>query len=220
MDMVREKILKIRLLDRSNPPRPPREASAIQHIIKLKVNFNDIRQVGSALAFLTYRAGDSEILQDLKSMLARRLSMEAFSRSWVTLSEVRTRKMADRLPFIRTGARFFELLRGFPAVEHLELFLEESASCQPEVTDGADIIRAKREGILFQLTKAVGNLTDQRVILTPFTKGVFMDLYGSDLEVLRAHAQHRLTPTSIAECLLKQVLDTETGLPFNIKLPD
>jgi hypothetical protein len=196
-----------------------RENAGLQRLIDLKVDLADGQQVSAACSLLVHREGEGELVQDIKSMVIRRLSLEALSRSWVTLKDLKLRTM--RQEFNVTAERIFALLKGFPAVEHLEHFSEVPMECFPAKEDGADILRAKREGLLYYLTKIISCcLADQQVILSPFNKTTFFDLYGTEIMTLGDHARSPLTPKPIADCLKQHVLETETGLPFNISLPD
>jgi len=196
-----------------------RESAGLKRLIDIKIDVAESCEVNSAMRLLAHRAGDGPLTQDIKTMVIRRLALEAFSRSWVTLRDLKLRTM--RQEFVVTAERIFALLNGFPPVEHLEHFCQVPMECSPEKEDGLDILRAKREGLLYYLTKIIScSLTDQQVILSPFTKTMFLELYGTEIMTLGDHARSPLTPRPIADSLKKQVLETETGLPFNISLPN
>lgn len=196
-----------------------RESAGLKRLIELKVDLTEPREVNAAMSLLMYRSGEGPLVQDIKSMVIRRLSLEALSRSWVTLRDLDLR--TTRQEYAVTAERIFALLKGFPAVAHLDRFYEMPMECFPAKEDGADILRAKREGLLFYLTKIISCcLANQQVIIEPFSKSMFLELYGTEMMTLGDHARSPLTPRPIADCLQKQVLETKTGLPFNINLPD
>ena len=194
-----------------------------QRLITLRADYARPESLNQAHAALKYASGDSILAQDIKTVVIRRIAMEAFSNSWVRLDQVMSGLRRERKPFEEIAKRFMGLMDAFPPVENLEPFLlAKWPKCSPRKKDGETILRAKREAIITALTTLIyEKLSSQGVIISAFfVPEIFVPeegICGLLVSILKEHLDY--APLEMARCIKYQILDTESGMPFNIGLP-
>jgi hypothetical protein len=163
------------------------------------------------MEFLRYQKGDKNFVQDMKALVIRRLACEALSLS--------------RLEMHR---RFDNLLTGFPSPAFMLDFMipknhelgeasEVIETCRPASTDTNVVLRAKQEGLLFNLTTLIqDNFTIFESRVTPkFKRKDFINFFSWVWEMLREFTPYM--PKELAELVQIHVFDPP--LPFDIEFP-
>ena len=206
------KVVKFNPSATSIKPQAMSPAACLNRLRHLSLRSITAQNPQSALNFLRYAKGDSELIQDMKALVIRRISCEAFS-----LSNSRIYKAFDRL------------LEGFPNVPMMKDYMipevkklgqagEVIETCQSQAGDSSIILRAKREALLFNLTQLIhDNFDEFQGIQKPrFNKAEFIEVCSWIWDML-GQFQPRL-PNELSELINIHVFTPE--LPFDIVLPD
>ena len=177
----------------------------------LSLNSVNPRNLQSILEFLRYQKGDSELLQDMKALVVRRLACEAFSQSRFDVHQG-FEKLLDlfpRPPFMRD----FMIPRKHELGEPQEVI----DTCRPAANDTNMVLRGKREGLLFNLTRLI---QDSYAVIgnkavAKFKRGEFIECFSWTWEMLRDFYP------SMRKELTEQVQAHVFAppLPFDIELP-
>ncbi len=165
----------------------------------------------SIMEFLRYQKGNSNFVRDMKALVIRRLACEALS-----LSQLEIHRNLD------------ELLNDFPLPPMTRDFMipknhelgaarEIIETCHRAPGDTNVVLRAKQEGLLFNLTMLIQkNFTIHENLVTPkYKRSVFINLFSWTWEMLREFTPYM--PGELAELVQIHVFDPP--LPFNIELP-
>jgi hypothetical protein len=165
----------------------------------------------NVIEFLRYQKGNGNFVQDMKALVIRRLACEALS-----------------LSHLEMHRRFDELLNDFPPPPLMRGFMipkkhelgeaqEIIETCRPAPGDTNVVLRAKQEGLLFNLTLLIqetftiyGNRATSK-----FKKKDFINLFSWIWEMLREFTPYM--PRELAELVKIHVFDPP--LPFDIELP-
>lgn len=164
----------------------------------------------SVIEFLRYQKGDSFIVQDMKALVIRRLACEALS-----------------LSHLEMHRRFDNLLTDFPSPPFMRDFMmpnkhemgeasEIIETCRPGPRDTNVVLRAKQEGLLFNLTTLIQEtFTIYKNRVTPkFKRKDFINCFSWVWEMLREFTPYM--PKELAELVQIHVFDPP--LPFDIEL--
>ncbi len=205
------KVVSFKLVSTPGKPRPMSVEEYFSRLKSFTFQLIASHSLSRALNFLCHAKGDSELVQDMKALVIRRLSCEALS-----VSNTRIHQACD------------QLLVGFPEVpmmkEHMVPGFRELGeardvieTCRPKPGDPPLVLRAKREALLFNITLLIADSFDEHQgIQTPrFKKAEFIELFSWIWQRLPG-----FQPTMDSK--LSRLVDIHVlapELPFNIFLP-
>jgi hypothetical protein len=180
----------------------------------LRLGYHSVKPGNQAriINFLKYEKGDSELVQDIKALVIRRIAIEAYSRNNQNVFQAFYDLLGDIPPPI--------MMRDYMIPEHHRLgeasgFIE---SCRPHLNDSPLFLRAKREALLFNLAKMLMNLHFPMSSVMNYlcNKTEFKEFFSWVVDLVREHLSSM--PPELAQLTNVHVLKPE--LPFNIQLPD
>jgi hypothetical protein len=164
------------------------------------------------LNLLAYKKGDNEVLQDIKAVVIRRISCEAFTHGDLGIYAV-----------------FEVLLRDFPTPPFMRDFMIPRESrlgearevielCRPGTGDTNLVLRGKREALLYNLTKLIldTSVPIAGVMNHQFNRADFVEAFSWTWRMLEDF-RPSLSP-QLAEVIDAHVL--KPPVPFNIQLKD
>ena len=164
------------------------------------------------ISLLKYKPGDSELVQDIKALVIRRIACEALSHNKLDVSE-----------------KFSDLLDDFPAPPLMRDYMipeehklgqaqEFIEACRPSPNDSYIVLRAKREALFSNLMNLIRNIHVQiEGVMNYRCKKAEFEMYYSWIpDLVREHLP--FMPAQLAELVEVHILKPE--LPFNIQLPD
>jgi hypothetical protein len=205
------KVVRLNPIASSIRPQATSPAAYLNRLRHLSLRAINSRNLQHVANYLRSAKGDSELLQDMKALVVRRLASQALSYS---------------MPHIyRT---FDALLTDFPAVplmrDHMVHQVRELGearevigTCRLRLGDSPMILRAKQEALLFNLTLLIkDNFVDFNGTYTSrFKKAEFIELFSWIWEMTRDF-QPRMAD-ELSELIDIHVLNPQ--LPFDIHLP-
>jgi len=178
-----------------------------------QLTFNSITPANlkSIMEFLRYQKGNSNVVQDMKTLVIRRLACEALS-----------------LAQLERHRDFENLLNSFPLPPLMRKFMipkkpelgepsEIIETCRLAPGDTNVVLRAKQQGLLFNLTILIrDNFTIyQNLVTSKFKQGDFINLFSWSWKMVREFIPYM--PKELAELVQIHVFDPP--LPFDIELP-
>lgn len=203
-----------------------------------KIDLSQAREVSRFITSdATYRKKDPQPVKVVKTILLRRFAMEALSRSWINYYERDPKwKFEERKYFAEQSAvllkqldRFFfkgdeEILRPFAYPKN---FLDREyrlvgylLRCRPEKGESQEVLNHKLQAALdilvYFISKNIAPGGPMCEIIKDFDALTIKELCAGPYLVFKAHQDHPLTHPAVKECIRLQILETTSGLPFNI----
>jgi hypothetical protein len=187
-------------------------AELLNNYKRLSLNSLSPCNLQSIRRSLRHQKGDSTLVQDMKALVVRRIACEALSRAHLKIYRA-----------------FDELLGSFPPAFMQEYMIPKThelgeaqayiETCRPAPDDTNIVLRAKREGLLFNLNNLIREtFVEFKGKVSPrFKRGEFTECFAWIWRMLEEFKPPHLQP-ELAELIGVHVL--EPPLPFNITLPE